>query len=75
MRLTGGAVANTVTLAAPGWTTEVRLEPEAQRDLPLPAAALAPAAMRVTSATGFRPSEHAPGNNDVRWLGVYLTWP
>ena len=38
-------------------------------------AALSPAVIAVTSASGFRPSEHAAGNRDVRWLGVYLTWP
>jgi hypothetical protein len=75
LRLIGGPVANTVTLAAPGWMTEVRLGPEERRDLTVPAAALAPAVLAVTSATGFRPSEHAPGNGDARWLGVYLTWP
>ncbi len=75
LRLTGGAVANTVRLAAPGWTSEQRLAAEEVRDIALPAAAQAPAVLAVTSATGFRPSEHAAGNGDVRWLGVYLTWP
>jgi hypothetical protein len=75
LRLAGGPVANTVKLEAPGWTNEVRLEPQEQRDVALPAAALAPAAMTVTSATGFRPSEHGAGSGDGRWLGVYLTWP
>jgi hypothetical protein len=75
LRLTGGAVANSVTLTAPGWTGEVRLAPEERRDVALPAAALSPAVMAVTSATGFRPSDHAAGNRDGRWLGVYLTWP
>ena len=75
VRLQGGAVANVVTLAAGGWTSEVRLGPDESRDVPLPPAALSPAVLTLTSATGFRPSEHGPGNHDVRWLGVYLTWP
>jgi hypothetical protein len=75
MRLQGGAVANTVTLAASGWRTEVTLAPNDIRDLPLPADALAPAVLSVTSATGFRVSEHTPGSDDVRWLGVYVRWP
>ena len=75
MRLQGGAVANTVTLAASGWRTEVALPANDIRDLPLPADALAPAVLSVTSATGFRPSEHAPGSDDLRWLGVYVRWP
>jgi hypothetical protein len=75
LRITAGPVANTVTLAAPGWTTEVALAPGEVRDVPFPPTALAPAVVAVTSASGFRPSEHAAGNDDVRWLGVYLTWP
>ncbi|MGD9905699.1 MAG: hypothetical protein AB7U83_19680 [Vicinamibacterales bacterium] len=75
VRLHGGPVANTVTLAAAGWQAIVPLDAEAQREVTLPAAALAPAVLTVTSASGFRPAEHAAGNQDVRWLGVYLTWP
>ena len=75
MRLQGGAVANTVTVAASGWRTEVALAPDDIRDLPLPADALAPAVLSVTSATGFRVSEHTRGSDDVRWLGVYVRWP
>ena len=60
MRLQGGAVANTITLAASGWRMEVALAANDIRDLPLPADALAPAVLSVTSATGFRPSEHTP---------------
>ncbi len=75
MRLQGGAVANTVTVAASGWRTDVALAPNEIRDLPLPADALAPAVLSVTSATGFRVSEHTRGSDDVRWLGVYVRWP
>ncbi len=75
IRLKAGAVDNVVTLAAGGWSSEVRLGRDETRDVTLPAAALSPAVLSLTSATGFRPSEHGPGNRDVRWLGVYLTWP
>jgi hypothetical protein len=75
LRITAGPVANTVTLTAPGWASEVRLAPGDVRDVALTTAAMAPAVVEVTSASGFRPSEHAAGNGDVRWLGAYLTWP
>jgi len=75
LRLQGGAVANTVTLSAKGWETVVPLGADERRDIVLPAAALAPAVLSIASAGGFRPSEHAADNHDVRWLGVYLTWP
>ena len=57
------------------WHTEVLpLAPEeiAGRDA-AGRAALAPAMLSVTSATGFRPSEHDAGVDDVRRLGVYCT--
>ena len=74
LRLKAGPVANDVHVIAGGWSTVVRLAAGAEEDVPLPAAALAPAMVSVRSATGFRPSEHG-GGGDVRWLGVYLTWP
>ena len=72
MRLQGGAVANTVTLAASGWRIEVALAPNDIRDLALPADALAPAVLSVTARPASGPSEHTPGSDDVRWLGVYV---
>lgn len=76
LALRAGPVANVVTVTAGGWTQTVSLAADQAAQLPLPAEALAPAVLAITSATGFRPSEQ-PGSavHDVRWLGVYLTWP
>ena len=75
MRLQGGAVANMVTVASGAWSTSVTLAPGETADVPVPSAALAPAELTVTSASGFRPIDHDPGSHDGRMLGVYLTWP
>jgi hypothetical protein len=75
VRLQGGAVANTVTVGSGAWSTTVTLTPGESADVPVPAAALAPAELTVTSATGFRPIDHAADSHDGRVLGVYVTWP
>lgn len=75
LRLQAGAVPNTVTLTAGAWQREVTLTPGQQQDVALPPEALAPAALSIASATGFRPLDHAPGSHDGRNLGVYVTWP
>lgn len=73
LRLKAGPVANEVRLAAGAWTRTVSLAPDATVDVPLPVEALAPVTLEIESRQGFRPS--AFGGNDVRWLGVYVTWP
>ncbi|MEZ5294583.1 MAG: hypothetical protein R2745_26120 [Vicinamibacterales bacterium] len=75
LRLKAGPVANDVDLAAGGWRRHVSLLPGGEAEVPLPPDALAPAVLRVTSRTGFRPSESDPGSGDVRVLGVFVTWP
>ena len=74
-RLQGGAVANTVTVASGAWSTTVTLAPGETADVLVPPAALAPAELTVTSASGFRPIDHDAGSRDGRVLGVYITWP
>jgi hypothetical protein len=71
LRLKAGPVSNQVRLAAGAWRHETALAPDATADVPLPEEALAPAVLTLSSATGFRPSL----TGDVRWLGVYVTWP
>ena len=73
MRLKAGPVDNDVRLRAGAWTTIVPLAADATVDVPLPSQALAPAVLEITSPRGFRPSD--TGGDDVRWLGVYVTWP
>ncbi|MEP7119187.1 MAG: hypothetical protein ABI880_16485, partial [Acidobacteriota bacterium] len=75
VRLKAGPVPNVVTLSAGRWHAEVPLAPEQQVDVPLPEAALAPATLAIASRSGFRPSQHGSPTGDVRWLGVYVTWP
>jgi len=74
-RLQGGAVANTVTVASGAWSAAVTLTPGETAEVRVPPSALAPAELTVTSATGFRPSDHAVDSRDGRLLGVYVTWP
>lgn len=75
VRLTIGPVANTVTLAAGTWTKVLEMTPGQTVDVVLPPDALAPAVLAVTTSSGFRPSSQPGGSSDVRYLGVYLTWP
>ena len=75
VRLKGGPIANSVSLESGDWKVVLPLAPEETRDVTLPPAALSPATLSVTSATGFRPSEHDAGVGDTRQLGVYLTRP
>ncbi len=75
MRLQGGAVANTVTMASGSWSATVTLSPGEVVEVPVPPAALAPAELAVTSATGFRPIDHDANSHDGRVLGVYVSWP
>lgn len=74
LRLTGGPIANDVRMTSGAWTRTMALAPNQTVDVVVPAEALSPSTLTVTSTTGFRPSEHG-GSGDVRWLGVYLTWP
>ena len=73
MRLKAGPVANEVRLRAGAWTTTVPLAADATVDVPLPPEAMAPAVLEIESPRGFRPAD--TGGDDVRWLGVYVTWP
>ncbi len=74
-RVRAGAVDNVVTLSAGNWRVVLPIAKDQSVDVSLPDEALAPAVLSIASAQGFRPSEHMPGNEDVRWLGVYVTWP
>ena len=75
VRLQAGPVDNVVTLTAGTWRTDLRIAADQRAEVTLPDAALAPATLSIASGSGFRPSEHSTTNGDVRWLGVYVTWP
>lgn len=74
LRLKAGPLATRVRLAAGGWQRAVDLAAEATADVEVPAEALAPAVLTIATEGGFRPSAFG-ASGDVRWLGVYVTWP
>lgn len=74
-RVRAGPVDTVVTLSAGTWRADLPIAKEQSVDVALPDEALAPAVLSIASAQGFRPSEHTVGNEDVRFLGVYVTWP
>jgi hypothetical protein len=66
-------VQNEVTLEAGQWRQVVTLAPGEERDVRVPIDPSRNAALlRLTSSSGFRPSETEPGNRDARFLGVYV---
>jgi hypothetical protein len=67
------AVANTVVLESDGWHQKLALKAREERlfDLPLDAAS-AGVVLRVRSATGARPFDVEPGNQDKRVLGCWI---
>jgi hypothetical protein len=75
LTLRAGPVANQVVIASGEWGLRVDLEAGGTREVRLPPEVLAPAVVSISSATGFRPSAHAADSRDVRWLGVYVSWP
>ena len=74
MRLTGRPVANAVHARGGVVATELRLDPGSSAEVSLPAAALPRPCSPSRARPASGPSAHVPGNRDVRWLGVYLTW-
>jgi len=70
--ITAGAVATTVTLTMGSWSESFALDAGQTRDVLLPAAASGAWLLRISSGTGFRPSEREPGNNDVRALAAWV---
>lgn len=67
-------VENLVTIDMDGTRQELVLAPGEERELPLPAnnEGGALSTVRVTSASGFRPSQVEPGNKDLRYFGCWL---
>jgi hypothetical protein len=75
VRLRNGAAANAVTLeAATGeWREQWSLAPGEERDLSVPLDPRRGAVLlRITTSSGFRPSEVEPGSTDTRLLGAWL---
>jgi hypothetical protein len=75
LRLRNGASPNEVSVeaAAGGWRERMSLGPGEQRDLRVPLDPQRRAALlRITTSTGFQPSEVEPGSRDTRLLGVWI---
>ena len=67
------AVANTVTIEVDGARQELALAAGEQRELPLTSPdGRTVSTLRLTSASGFRPSQAEPGNTDLRHLGCWV---
>jgi len=67
------AVANTVVLESEGWRQDLALKPREERlfDLPIDTTR-AGVVLHVRSATGARPFDVEPGNQDKRLLGCWI---
>lgn len=74
MVVTAGSVPTTVTLSTPGWEQRLALGAGEKRQVSLPGSNGA-WPLRITSGAGFRPSERAPGNADVRKLAAWIAFP
>jgi hypothetical protein len=68
LTLTNGAVNNPVTISFGEGTSELSMLPGAHDVRPIPLDGLGMAGIRISSSTGFRPSDH--GMDDSRYLGV-----
>ena len=73
LRLRNAPVENRVTLASRGWEKALTMAAGEEQRIEIP---LAPGAhavpLRITAASGFRPSEMDTGSRDTRFLGVWV---
>ncbi len=66
-------VENTVTIEVDGTRQELALTAGEERELPVTTPDGRPiSTLRVTAASGFRPSQVEPGNKDLRYLGCWI---
>jgi hypothetical protein len=75
IQVRNGAAGNEVVLEAAGgdWREPMTLAPGEVRNLEVPMDPRRGAALlRITTSTGFRPSEVEPGSTDTRVLGVWV---
>lgn len=67
------AVENTVTIEMDGTRQDMTLAAGEERELPMTSPLGSTiSTLRVTSASGFRPSQLEPGNKDLRYLGCWI---
>ncbi len=68
-----GAVENTVLIETKGWRDELRLGPGEERTVQVPSNQAAGATwLRITSSSGFTPSQTDSQSRDARHLGVFV---
>ena len=73
LQLRNAPVNNRVVVETGSWRAAIDLAPREERfvDVPIDAAGRA-ALVRISSSSGFRPSEVEPGSRDGRFLGVWV---
>jgi len=70
------AVTNVVTVSSGSWREELRMRPEEERRVDIPADQSREGVLvRIRCASGFRPSDADSQNRDTRFLGVYVRVP
>ncbi|HXE80863.1 MAG TPA: hypothetical protein VNK41_08945 [Vicinamibacterales bacterium] len=65
-------VPNTFRVEVGRWREELRLAPGEERRIEVPLDRSGATLVRLTSASGFRPSERSPTSSDRRFLGVWV---
>jgi hypothetical protein len=66
------AVENTVRIEFPVSTETLRLAPGEEQVVPIAAGGARDLIVRISSQSGFRPSQAEPGNRDLRYLGCWI---
>ena len=73
LQLRNGGAENTLLISTQGWREEMRLAPGEERRVQIPLDHSRGATLfRLTTSSGFRPSEVNPNSRDNRYLGVWV---
>ena len=73
MRLRNAPVANTISLEAGGWSTQLQLAAGEEREIELPFTASDAVLLRLEASAGFVPAQVDPSSRDTRFLGVAVS--
>jgi hypothetical protein len=72
LRVRNGPVPNDVRLDSGQWHERLQLAPGEERRVLVPLDPRGVARVRLQVSSGFRPSDHEPGSDDHRFLGVWV---
>jgi hypothetical protein len=72
LRVRNAPVPNDVRLDAGQWHERLQLAPGEERRVLVPLDPRGVARVRLQVSSGFRPSDHEPGSDDHRFLGVWV---